>query len=105
MPDKTIIWDERALETVQAMRTRVDQVGTYFGERSPEYAKTAASLGSALGNILMKGFADTARVSRDGELSLYVVEGGFHYGVIFFRDRKYDGDPEVPAPGEWSFHS
>ena len=105
MPDKTLVWDERALEVLQAMRTRVDQVGTYFGERSPEYAKTAASLASALGNITMKGFADTARISRDGDLSLYVVEGSFHYGVIFFRDRKYDNDPEVPAPGEWSFHS
>lgn len=104
MSDKTIVWGEQALATARDMQDKVQSLGRHFGEHSPEHAKAAASLARVMLTINMTGFADKAEVSRDGDLSLYVVEGGFHYGIIWFRDRAFDGQ-SAPQPGTWSVHS
>lgn len=104
MSDKTILWDERALETVQAMHTRVCELENHFGPDSPQHLKALTTYAKVMAQIVTFGFGPEARVARDGDLSLYVVENGFHYGVIWFRDRTYDGQ-DVPQPGSWSVHS
>lgn len=80
---KTLILDDTAVATVTAMHEHVAALGRAFGEHSPEHAAAAASLARALAGLMLSGFADTANVHRDGDLSLFVREGGFGYGLIF----------------------
>lgn len=103
--DKTVILTEDALTTITAMHHKVQQIGAHFGETSPEYVKAAVSLAQVLTTIYTMGFNMEARVYKDGDLSLYVREGGFGYGIIWFRDRNYDAQLSVPQPGAWSVHS
>lgn len=83
---KTVTLHEQAADTIAAMQGRVEQIGNLFGKDSPEHAAAARSLADMLSKIMIRGFGN-ADVSRDGELSLFIREEGFVYGVIFFRDR------------------
>lgn len=83
MSDKTLVLDERAVSTIAAMNDHVAALGRYYGDTSTQYTKAAVSLGNALATLMLTGFGDTARVYRDGDLSLYVREGGFAYGLVF----------------------
>lgn len=84
---KTITLHDNATKVISNMQDRVEEIGTRYGEHSPEHAKAAASLSRALTGLMLSGFSDTAEVSRDGDLSLYVTEGAFAYGIIFHGDR------------------
>lgn len=101
---KVVEYTEQAVAVVSAMHERVQALGRHFGENSPEYTTAATSLMRELTRIVQGGFDNKATVMRDGDLSLLVREGSFTYGIIFFRNRAWDGQ-DVPQPGAWSAHS
>lgn len=104
---KTIHFSDRALETIKAMARHTEQVKACFGGESKVYLDEVESFVRVVSQILSFGFAKNQHVTRDGELSLLVNGGGvFVFGVVFFRDRKYDNPPEGQVqPGTWSCHS
>lgn len=117
---KTITLHDNATTTISNMRDRVALIGNRYGDTSPEYAKAAGSLAAALTALSLSGFGN-AEVSRDGDLSLYVAENGFVYGLIFHPDptparrklTEHGIDPDVATDalahydvcGSWSMHS
>jgi hypothetical protein len=88
MSDKTITYTETAITTIGAMYAHVDKLASHFGEHSDEYRVAAQSLARVMRQTVMAGFGNMASVSRDGDLSLYVIEGTFHYGVIWHSVRR-----------------
>jgi hypothetical protein len=87
--DKTITYHERAIETIGQMYAHVGKLSDAYGPDDVRHLRAAGSLAHVMSGMVMKGFADTARVTRDGDLSLYVVEGSFHYGVIWHGARRH----------------
>lgn len=84
MSDETVITvHDQATEVLGKMLDRVTEVGRYWGEDSPEHVKMAASYARGLYRLLIPGFSKAPRIFRDGELSLYIVDGTFHWGLIF----------------------
>jgi len=81
--EKTITYGEHAITVIRDMSDHVEKLARYYGEADIRYLKAAASHRRVMTQIVMAGFADTAHVSRDGALSLYVSEGTFVYGVIW----------------------
>lgn len=120
---KTVTLHENAADTIGAMQGRVAEIASLFGDDSPEHTAAARSLADMLTKVMIRGFGN-ADVFRDGQLSLFIREQGFVYGVIFFRDRgaaarmltRHGHDPADPAnaemlaqfedvAGTWSAHS
>lgn len=80
---KTITLSEQAMSTMQAIAHHVQALAGAYGEGSPEHSKAAHSALMALTGLMTSGFGPAADVSRDGDLSLYVRENGFGYGIVF----------------------
>ncbi len=106
---KTIAFHHNALDTIKAMCRHNEDVGETYGETSPEYLKQVRSFTRVMARMLNSGFGNTTYVTAEDPLSLYVQEGGddgtrnYVFGIVFFRDRNYDGAPV--QPGDWSVHS
>ena len=88
MPEKTITYSESAITTISAMYEHVEKLSNAYGPDSAQHQRAAGSLARVMRQTVMAGFGSTADVSRDGDLSLYVVEGTFHYGVIWHGVRR-----------------
>ena len=88
MPDKTITYTESAITTISDMYLHVEKLSDAYGPDDVRHLKAAGTLARVMRQVVMAGFANEATVSRDGVLSLYVVEGGFHYGVIWHSVRR-----------------
>lgn len=76
-----------ACDTLNAMRSHVQQIGLDWGQSSPEYREAAESLARQVVTIFAQPWAEEVRVSRDGALSL-LVTGGLTYGVIWHGRRR-----------------
>jgi hypothetical protein len=85
--------------TLVNMRQRVRDIEMEHGHFSSEYIKILESLLDNILNILRLG----GRVSKDGELSLF-VHSFIVYGVIF-HSKYIDGENRDPLLGDWSCHS
>jgi hypothetical protein len=85
---KTLILDDRAVTTVSAMNDHVAALGRAYGEDSPQHAKAASSLARALAGLMLAGFSEQGTVSKDGDLSLFVAEGGYGYALIFHTQHR-----------------
>lgn len=83
----TLTIDERGNEVLIAQHTHLDALGRYYGPRSPEYVDAMTSLTRCWAALLARSMSGAARVSRDGALSLYVVDG-IHYGIIWHETRR-----------------
>lgn len=102
---KAIYVHDRAMETIQAMIAHTEKIKVTFG-LGKEYTTAALSLHHALFSLFRLGFARECLVTKDGDLSLYVQEGtAFVYGIVWFRDRAYDGTDKEGIAGDWSLHS
>lgn len=101
---RSIVVHDLAAETIKNMFAQCEKIKDTFGV-GEEYAKAVTSLHHVLGALLRKGWGNAAYVTKEDDLSLYVQEDGFVFGVIFFRDRKYDGTDKERIAGEWSTHS
>jgi hypothetical protein len=119
------VWlHDLAADTIRAMFEHCEQMLSYddlyqfivpmdqaelaiFHEKCVEHYHAAVrSLHHCLAQLLRKGFAAEAYVTKDGPLSLYVQEGDvFVFGIIFHRDRSYDDTPFAGRYGDWSCHS
>lgn len=102
---KAVYVHDAAGETINAMLQHVEKIRQTYGPYD-EYIKANTSLHHALGSLFRLGFARECHVCRDGDLSLVVQEGeSFVFGIVFFRDRAYDGTDREGLAGEWSLHS
>ena len=102
-----------AVQVMQRMWNRVSAIGDGYGYRSEEYMQAAQSLSRSL--VAMHGLKP-ARITADGELSLYCI-GNIHFGVNWhqyglsddFKKRfpEWDMLPKefVDMVGRWSVNS
>lgn len=104
---KTIAYHDFALETIVNMIDHPAKVAATFGTDSEEYKEELKSLHDCLKALFRTGFSNQAYVTKDGDLSLYINEGGkFVFGMVFHRNRTYDNPPTGRTqPGTWSLHS
>jgi hypothetical protein len=102
---KTFFISDLAMAVIGKMFAHTGAVANTYGLDSEVYAAQADSLANCLTAVLTRtGFGRPMHITQDGEMSLYCNEDGrFVFGMIFFRDRRYDG-AEV-QPGTWSLHS
>lgn len=88
-----------AAETIEQMRRQAQVALNVWGSRQfAAYNEQAVAMTTSLLQCLtslMTGFADVTSVSRDGELSLYVVSH-IHMGVIFHSK----GGADIPKEGD-----
>ena len=86
----------RAAETIRDMERQAAVALNVWGSRQfAQYNEQAIAMSTSLLRCLssvMIGMADISTVSRDGELSLYVVSN-IHMGVIFHSK----GGPDAPT--------
>jgi hypothetical protein len=86
--DKTLVLSEQAVKGVENMSHHLGRIGMFFGETSDQYRKAVRSYAHVMSGLMRSGFSETARIARDGDLSLYVSEGTFVYGVIWHGVRR-----------------
>lgn len=99
-----LLFNEYAMDVCRDMMLACHRVAAAYGPASDEYLKMVGSLTQAMSNMFRLG----GRVTKDGELSLYVVARSIHYGVVFFPDvRPADRSDltRLACPGTWSVHS
>jgi hypothetical protein len=77
-----------AVDVIAACNNRVNAIGEAFGRDSDRYRRAEETWRRSLSNMFGMFFGGDSRVTRDGELSLLVVTGGFVYGVIFHGERR-----------------
>lgn len=96
-------------ETIHNMFVHVEKIKEAFGA-GEEYAKAASSLGYCIDKLFQQGFAPEAYITKDsvetpGKSLLVQCGDRFVFGIVWFRDRKYDGTPLEGIAGDWSAHS
>lgn len=104
---KTIAFHDLAQDEIKNMFIACEKVGVDHGVTSREYTEMVRTLHQCLASILGRsGFSRHAYVTKDSDLSLYVQDGSFVFGMIFHRNREWDNPPEGhQQPGTWSLHS
>jgi len=99
MDTRVVELTDAAVDTITAMRERVWQLGSYYGQSDDKVIKAMDSLFHNLIALNNRFFGSHAVVSKDGELSLFVAEyadserrqsgnAGFVYGLIWHEDRR-----------------
>jgi hypothetical protein len=88
--DVTYTVTSEARTEIQRAAARIAGLGSFFGERSPQYTKAATSWARVMASVFGMPWSESVRVSSDGSNSLgLIVTGGITMGVIFHADRRY----------------
>jgi hypothetical protein len=87
-----------ATDAIAAADNHIHALGSWYGRDSRVYLDALESWHRYLSRLFALGFGAHTRVSRDGDLSLFVhTESGFVYAVIFHSAHRRCTDPACGA--------
>ena len=87
-----------AIDAIDAADAHIHALGTWYGRDSDTYLDALESWHRHLSHLFALGFGAHTRVSRDGDLSLFVQTAcGLVYAVIFHRQYRRCTDPACGA--------
>jgi hypothetical protein len=85
--EQVITASREATDVIAAASRHCADLARYYGEDSREYREAVRSWHQQLSGLFSMSFGARTRISRDGDLSLFVsTDSGFVYGIIFHRD-------------------
>jgi hypothetical protein len=94
----TLQVSREAIDAIAAADAHIHALGTWYGRDSHIYLDALGSWHRNLSHLFTLGFGAHTRVSRDGELSLFVQTAcGLVYGVIFHGAHRRCTDPACRA--------
>lgn len=100
MPERTLVFTDKADAVVYEMRMHVNKIGLHYGISSKHYTDASNSLMNVLAQMIHLG----GTIYADGDLDLYCVATNIEYGVNFHSSVK-EVDEGCPVPGTWSINS
>ena len=87
-----------AIDAIDAADAHLHELGTWYGRDSDTYLDALESWHRHLSHLFALGFGAHTRVSRDGQLSLFVQTAcGLVYAVIFHGEYRRCTDPACAA--------
>ena len=94
----TLQVSSEAIDAIDAADAHIHALGTWYGRDSDTYRDALESWHRHLSHLFALGFGAHTRVSRDGDLSLFVHTGcGLVYAVIFHGQQRRCTDPACRA--------
>ena len=94
----TLEVSREAIDAIDAADTHIHALGEFYGRDSDTYLDALESWHRHLSHLYALGFGAHTRVSRDGDLSLFVDTAcGLVYAVIFHGQQRRCADPACAA--------